>query len=141
MFRTYAFSGRKNEVLAILSISFIGLVGVIIWVTSKKLTCLSRRPCLSSCIPDSSMGSQCHSCSFPPHATPVSPFRINQPWMSSWWPLHQTRYQSPFPITWECVYDFLLLRLSTHMRSIFAQLISVRCHFSFVVTLVETSLC
>ncbi|KAN0135257.1 hypothetical protein V8E53_006822 [Lactarius tabidus] len=38
MFRTYAFSGRKNEVLAILSISFIGLVGVIIWVTSKKLT-------------------------------------------------------------------------------------------------------
>lgn len=38
MFRTYAFSGRKNEVLAILSITFVGLVGVIIWVTSKTLT-------------------------------------------------------------------------------------------------------
>jgi len=37
MLRTYAFSGRKKYVLAILSIAFFGLAGVIIWVTSKEL--------------------------------------------------------------------------------------------------------
>lgn len=119
MFRTYAFSGRKSEVLAILSIAFSGLVGVIIWVTSKSLTCLFRIPCLWKCIPDCSMGPQYHSCSFLLHATAVSQLRINQPWTSSWRPLHQTRHRSPFPITWACVYNFVLLRSSTHKRSIF----------------------
>ncbi|KAN0135587.1 hypothetical protein V8E53_006478 [Lactarius tabidus] len=38
MLRTYAFSGRKKAVLAILSIAFFGLVGVIIWVTSQQLS-------------------------------------------------------------------------------------------------------
>jgi len=38
MLRTYAFSGRKKKVLAILSITFFSLVGVIIWVMSKQLT-------------------------------------------------------------------------------------------------------
>jgi len=37
MLRTYAFSGRKKYVLALLSIAFFGLAGVIIWVTSKEL--------------------------------------------------------------------------------------------------------
>ena len=41
MLRTYAFSGRKKVVLAVLSVTFFGLVGIIIWVVSKKLTCLS----------------------------------------------------------------------------------------------------
>ncbi|KAI9452773.1 hypothetical protein BJY52DRAFT_895754 [Lactarius psammicola] len=36
--RTYAFSGRKKKILAILSITFFGLAGVIIWVMSNKLT-------------------------------------------------------------------------------------------------------
>ncbi|KAF8273786.1 hypothetical protein EI94DRAFT_1714927 [Lactarius quietus] len=38
MLRTYAFSGRKKTVLVVLSIAFLGLVGVIIWVTSKQLS-------------------------------------------------------------------------------------------------------
>ncbi|KAH9014491.1 hypothetical protein EDB85DRAFT_861057 [Lactarius pseudohatsudake] len=38
MLRTYAFSGRKTRVLVVLSITYLGLVGVIIWVTSKELT-------------------------------------------------------------------------------------------------------
>jgi len=38
MLRTYAFSGRKKEVLVVLSIAFLTLVGVIIWVMSKQLT-------------------------------------------------------------------------------------------------------
>lgn len=140
MFRTYAFSGRKSEVLAILSIAFSGLVGVIIWVTSKSLTCLFRIPCLWKCIPDCSMGPQYHSCSFLLHATAVSQLRINQPWTSSWRPLHQTRHRSPFPITWACVYNFVCYaRLLT--RDLFlAQLISVQCHFSYIVTLAETAL-
>ena len=140
MFRTYAFSGRKNEVLAVLSIAFLGLVGVIIWVTSKTLTCLSRRPILSKRIPDSSMGPQCHSCSYLLYATAVSPFRINQPWMSSWQPLHQTRHRSPFPITWECVYDSVCYACLLTCDLFFAQLISVRCHFSYIATLAETAL-
>jgi hypothetical protein len=37
MLRTYAFSGRKKNVLAVLSITFFILVGVIIWVMSKEL--------------------------------------------------------------------------------------------------------
>jgi len=41
MLRTYAFSGRKKKVLAVLSIAFLGLVGVIVWVMSKELTRLS----------------------------------------------------------------------------------------------------
>jgi len=40
MLRTYAFSGRKKQVLVILSITFFSLVGVIIWVTSKEITLL-----------------------------------------------------------------------------------------------------
>jgi len=38
MLRTYAFSGKNKTVLAILSIAFFGLVGVLIWVTSKELS-------------------------------------------------------------------------------------------------------
>ncbi|KAI9452772.1 hypothetical protein BJY52DRAFT_1418562 [Lactarius psammicola] len=38
MLRTHAFSGRKKKVLAVLSVTFFGLVGVIIWVTSKELS-------------------------------------------------------------------------------------------------------
>ena len=38
LMRTYAFSGRKKKVLAMLSITFLGLVGIIIWVISKELT-------------------------------------------------------------------------------------------------------
>ena len=41
MLRTYAFSGKKKWVLAVLSITLLSLVGVIIWV-SKKLSCLCR---------------------------------------------------------------------------------------------------
>ncbi|KAI9443177.1 hypothetical protein H4582DRAFT_1168181 [Lactarius indigo] len=44
MLRAYAFSGRKKKVLAVLSITFFGLVGVIIWVMSKQLTRLSQIP-------------------------------------------------------------------------------------------------
>ncbi|KAH9172015.1 hypothetical protein EDB89DRAFT_2229583, partial [Lactarius sanguifluus] len=45
MLRTYAFSGRKTRVLVALSITYLCLVGVIIWVLSKELTRLCRRPC------------------------------------------------------------------------------------------------
>ncbi|KAH8986854.1 hypothetical protein EDB92DRAFT_1218351 [Lactarius akahatsu] len=38
MLRTYAFSGRKTPVLVALSITYLGLAGVIIWVLSKELT-------------------------------------------------------------------------------------------------------
>jgi len=38
MLRTYAFSGRKKTVLAVLSIAFFGLVGIIIWVTSQQIS-------------------------------------------------------------------------------------------------------
>ena len=40
MLRTYAFTGRKRAVLAALLTSFFTLVGVAIWVMSKKLSCL-----------------------------------------------------------------------------------------------------
>jgi hypothetical protein len=53
MLRTYAFSGRKKAVLALLSIAFFGLVGVILWVISRELSRLSRSHCSPSCIPDS----------------------------------------------------------------------------------------
>ncbi|KAH8992546.1 hypothetical protein EDB86DRAFT_1479677 [Lactarius hatsudake] len=38
MLRTYAFSGRKTRVLVVLSITYLGLASVIIWVLSKELT-------------------------------------------------------------------------------------------------------
>ncbi|KAH9054023.1 hypothetical protein EDB83DRAFT_1155727 [Lactarius deliciosus] len=38
MLRTYAFSGRKTRILIVLSIAYLGLTGVIIWVLSKELT-------------------------------------------------------------------------------------------------------
>ncbi|KAI9452767.1 hypothetical protein BJY52DRAFT_1418558 [Lactarius psammicola] len=38
MMRTYAFSGRKSRVLAVLSIVLFGLVGVMIWVSCKQIT-------------------------------------------------------------------------------------------------------
>ncbi|KAH9060650.1 hypothetical protein EDB87DRAFT_571095 [Lactarius vividus] len=38
MLRTYAFSGRKTRVLVVLSITYLGLAGFIIWVLSKELT-------------------------------------------------------------------------------------------------------
>ncbi|KAN0136678.1 hypothetical protein V8E53_005448 [Lactarius tabidus] len=38
MLRTYAFSGKKKWVLAILLIALLGLVGVTIWVMSKELS-------------------------------------------------------------------------------------------------------
>ncbi|KAH8976639.1 hypothetical protein EDB92DRAFT_1927494, partial [Lactarius akahatsu] len=37
MLRTYAFSGRKNGVLAVLSITFSALVGYMIWVSWKQI--------------------------------------------------------------------------------------------------------
>ena len=52
MLRTYAFSGRKRWVLAVLSIMFFGLFGVTVWVMSRELVCLYRGPRLSRCIPD-----------------------------------------------------------------------------------------
>ena len=51
MLRTYAFSGKKKWVLAILSITLLSLVGVIIWVR-KKLSRLSRPFSLSTRVPD-----------------------------------------------------------------------------------------
>ncbi|KAH8984418.1 hypothetical protein EDB92DRAFT_1485743 [Lactarius akahatsu] len=38
LLRTYAFSGRKTRILVALSITYLGLAGVIIWVLSKELT-------------------------------------------------------------------------------------------------------
>ncbi|KAI9443622.1 hypothetical protein H4582DRAFT_1210011 [Lactarius indigo] len=38
MLRAYAFSGRNKQVLVVLSITYLGLVGVIIWVISKELS-------------------------------------------------------------------------------------------------------
>ncbi|KAH9032830.1 hypothetical protein EDB84DRAFT_118177 [Lactarius hengduanensis] len=38
MLRTYAFSGRKTRILVVLSIAYLGLTGVIIWVLSKELS-------------------------------------------------------------------------------------------------------
>ncbi|KAH9057513.1 hypothetical protein EDB87DRAFT_1631177 [Lactarius vividus] len=38
MLRTYAFSGRKARILVVLSISYLCLAGVIIWVLSHELT-------------------------------------------------------------------------------------------------------
>ncbi|KAH9022316.1 hypothetical protein EDB85DRAFT_374953 [Lactarius pseudohatsudake] len=38
MLRTYAFSGRKTRILVVLSIAYLGLAGVIIWVLSKELS-------------------------------------------------------------------------------------------------------
>ncbi|KAN0135313.1 hypothetical protein V8E53_006878 [Lactarius tabidus] len=38
MLRTYAFSGKKRWVLAVLSITLLGLLGVITWVMSKELS-------------------------------------------------------------------------------------------------------
>jgi hypothetical protein len=52
MLRTYAFSGKKKWVLAVLLITLLGLLGVTIWVMSKELSRLSRRPSLSRHIPD-----------------------------------------------------------------------------------------
>ena len=86
MLRTYAFSGRKKAVLAILSIAFFGLAGVIIWVTSQKLTCLFRRPRLSRRVPDAPIESQCRICSLFLVAAAVSPFRINRLWTKQLWP-------------------------------------------------------
>ena len=44
MLRTYAFSGRKRWILAVLSITLFGLIGVNVWVMSRELTRLSRGP-------------------------------------------------------------------------------------------------
>jgi hypothetical protein len=52
MLRTYAFTGMKKMVLAILLATFFGLVGIIIWVIGKELTRLSQILCSSKCIPD-----------------------------------------------------------------------------------------
>ncbi|KAN0135312.1 hypothetical protein V8E53_006877 [Lactarius tabidus] len=38
MLRTYAFSGKKKWVLAVLSITLLGLLGVTIWVMSRELS-------------------------------------------------------------------------------------------------------
>ncbi|KAI9437415.1 hypothetical protein BJY52DRAFT_1217584 [Lactarius psammicola] len=43
MMRTYAFSGRKKRILAVLSTTFFCLAGVLIWVTWKQIIRLSRR--------------------------------------------------------------------------------------------------
>ncbi|KAH8984417.1 hypothetical protein EDB92DRAFT_1886771 [Lactarius akahatsu] len=53
MLRTYAFSGRKTRILVVLSIAYLGLVGVIIWVLSKELSLaplfflIKRNACLA----------------------------------------------------------------------------------------------
>ena len=77
MLRTYAFSGKKIQILAILLITFFGLFGVIVWVISKELTRLSRKQYSSRRISDI-MKSQCHPCSLRSIAAHVSPFRMNQ---------------------------------------------------------------
>ena len=133
----------EKDVLAILLVAFFSLVGVIIWVTSKEITRLSWRLCFSMYIPDSSVASQCRSFLFPPNATPVLLFRINRLWTHYWRLLRQMPYLSPSPITWECVYDFSLVRLSdqTDTRYFLAQLISVRCHLSSNITFARTGFC
>ena len=52
MLRTYAFSRKKKWVLAVLSITLLALVSATIWVISKELSRLSRRPSLSTRVPD-----------------------------------------------------------------------------------------
>ena len=76
MLRTYAFSGRKKPVLALLSIAFFGLVGSIIWVSTKEIFRLFRRYCSLRCIPDSSVDSQCRPYSCSSIVAAVSPFQI-----------------------------------------------------------------
>jgi hypothetical protein len=41
MLRSYAFSGRRRPVLVVLSAFFLSLLGVVIWVMSVQLRCLS----------------------------------------------------------------------------------------------------
>jgi hypothetical protein len=77
MLRTYAFTGRKQTILAALSIFFFGLVGLAIWVMSTQLSRLSRRLCLARCFPDSSMVLQCRPCSSSKNVMAVLPLRIN----------------------------------------------------------------
>ncbi|KAI9443589.1 hypothetical protein H4582DRAFT_2096103 [Lactarius indigo] len=48
MLRTYAFSGRKTRVLAVLLISYLGLVGVMLWVLSKQLILPPMPPVIKS---------------------------------------------------------------------------------------------
>jgi hypothetical protein len=74
MLRTYAFSGKKKWVLAILSITLLGLVGVTIWVMSKEISRLSRRPLLTP-IPDTQLNRSVPLvCSGRPHRL-FRPFR------------------------------------------------------------------
>jgi hypothetical protein len=42
MLRTYAFSGVKKWILAVLSVVLLSFVGATIWVTSRELGRLSR---------------------------------------------------------------------------------------------------
>jgi hypothetical protein len=41
MLRSYAFTGRRRPILVALSISFFSLVGYVVWVISKQLSCSS----------------------------------------------------------------------------------------------------
>lgn len=85
MLRTYAFSGRKKYVLALLSIAFFGLAGVIIWVTSKELYRLSRKHFFHrGLIPDTLVESQCRPCSFSSILAAVLPFRIHRARVNYW---------------------------------------------------------
>jgi hypothetical protein len=111
MLRTYAFSGRKKYVLALLSIAFFGLAGVIIWVASKELYRLSRRHFSSRAISDTLVELQCRPCSFSSILAAVLPFQIHRVRVNYWrrptvYKLVFLQCQYPLAITWECVYDF-----------------------------------
>jgi hypothetical protein len=84
MLRTYAFSGRKKPVLAVLSIAFFALVGAIIWVVSKELSRLSPRYCSPRYIPDCSVESQCRPYSCSSIVPAVSPSQIYRLRLSYW---------------------------------------------------------
>ena len=147
MLRTYAFSGRKKAVLALLSIAFFGLVGVIIWVISKELICSS---------PDI-----LHRGVFLTHRSNRSVALL--PYRQSWWLFCRFRY-----IDWECTTGggsqctrewrfsadpHWLSRGSTSTAllwcacltiltrdNFFSQLISVRRHLSFIITFGQNEL-
>ena len=130
--RTYAFSGRKKPVLALLSIAFFGLVGVNIWVSTKGIFRLSRKHCSLRCIPDSSVESVSPSFTLFNHggcfAFSDLPGSANQ--LGLVMEGHGT-VQIRFPIgqpSGVCIrlsFDALIWLYWS-----FAQLISVRCHSS-----------
>ena len=65
-------------VLAVLAVTFLTLVGVIIWVISTKLTSLSQWRCFPKCITDPSMELQYPPFSLWSAEVDAMPFQINQ---------------------------------------------------------------